>query len=67
MGLKSRDEQDVEEELLPELGWSALFVRSDRSWHSVTAVTDDAPVDRRAVVATFYRPGSPSTMWPNGA
>ena len=67
MGLKSRDEQDVEEELLPELSWSALFVRSDRSWHSVTAVTDDAPVDRRAVVATFYRPGSPSTMWPNRA
>ncbi len=65
--LNSRDEQDVYEELLPELGWSAVFVRSDTSWHSVTAVTDTAPVDRRAVVATFYRPGSPSTMWPNGA
>jgi len=65
--LNSRDELDVHEELLPELGWSALFVRSDDSWHSVTAVTDAAPLDRRAVVATFYRPGSPSTMWPNGA
>lgn len=65
--LNSRDEQDVAEELLPELGWSAVFVRSDDSWHSVTAVTADAPVDRRAVVATFFRPGSPSTMWPNGA
>jgi SM-20-related protein len=64
--LRSRDEQDVDQELLPELGWSAVFVRSDHSWHSVTAVTDDAPVDRRAVVATFHRPGSPSTMWPDG-
>ena len=65
--LRSRDEQDVDQELLPELGWSAVFVRSDHSWHSVTAVTDDAPMDRRAVVATFHRPGSPSTMWPHGA
>lgn len=64
--LHSNDETDVAEELLPELGWSAVFVRSDTSWHSVTAVTNDAPVDRRAVVATFHRPGSPSTMWPNG-
>lgn len=65
--LNSSDEQDVAEELLPELGWSAVFVRSDRSWHSVTEVTDGAPLDRRAVVVTFHRPGSPSTMWPNGA
>ena len=64
--LNTADEQDVHTELLPELGWSAVFVRSDNSWHSVTAVTDEAPVDRRAVVATFHRPGSPSTMWPNG-
>ena len=64
--LNTADEQDVHTELLPELGWSAVFVRSDSSWHSVTAVTDEAPVDRRAVVATFHRPGSPSTMWPNG-
>ncbi len=65
--LNSGDEQDVAHELLPELGWSAVFVRSDRSWHSITAVTEAAPVDRRAVVATFHRPGSPSTMWPGVA
>jgi hypothetical protein len=64
--LRSNDEADVAHELLPELGWSAVFVRSERSWHSVTAIVDDAPLDRRAVVATFYRPGSTSTMFPPG-
>lgn len=64
--LRSSDEADVARELLPELGFSAVFVRSERSWHSVTAIADDAPLDRRAVVATFYRPGSTSTMFPPG-
>lgn len=64
--LRSSDEADVAHELLPELGWSAVFVRSEHSWHSVTAIVDDAPLDRRAVVATFYRPGSTSTMFPPG-
>lgn len=64
--LRSNDEADVAHELLPELGWSAVFVRSARSWHSVTRIADDAPSDRRAVVTTFYRPGSISTMFPPG-
>jgi hypothetical protein len=64
--LNSRNEDDIAVELLPELGWSAVFVRSESSWHSVTAVTEDAPTDRRAVVVTFYLPGSVSTMWPEG-
>lgn len=64
--LNSHDPDDLHCELLPSLGWSAVFVRSEYSWHSVTAVADDAPLGRRAVVATFYRPGSTSTMWPHG-
>jgi hypothetical protein len=61
--LRSRDEDDIARELLPSLGWSAVFVRSASSWHSVTPVTGDAPADRRALVATFHRPGSVSSMW----
>lgn len=61
--LRSRDPEDVHRELLPSLGWSALFVRSASSWHSVTPVTDAAPMDRRALVVTFHRPGSVSSMW----
>ncbi|MGQ0832703.1 MAG: polysaccharide pyruvyl transferase family protein [Microthrixaceae bacterium] len=61
--LRSNDIDDVFEELLPELGWSAVFVRSARSWHAVTPVASDAPGDRRALVVTFHRPGSISSMW----
>ncbi|HEX4867836.1 MAG TPA: polysaccharide pyruvyl transferase family protein, partial [Acidimicrobiales bacterium] len=61
--LRSRDPEDLHRELLPTLGWSALLVRSPESWHSVTPVTAAAPMDRRALVATFHRPGSVSTMW----
>jgi hypothetical protein len=48
----------------PRLGSSALIERSDRSWHSVRPVVGNAR--RRSVTVTFYRPGSPSTMWPVG-
>lgn len=61
--LRSSDPEDVARELLPSLGWSALFVRSASSWHSVTPVSDAAPADRRALVVTFHRPGSLSSMW----
>lgn len=62
--LRSKDPDDVAEELLPLLGWSAVFVRSDDSWHAVPEVIAGAPTDRRAVVATFHLPGSRSSMWP---
>lgn len=61
--LGSKDADDVVQELLPQLGWSAVFVRSANSWHSVTPVSDDAPSERRALVITFHRPGSTSSMW----
>ena len=61
--LRSSDPSDVAEELLPLLGWSAVFVRSHDSWHSVPPVAPGAPGDRRAVVATFHLPGSRSSMW----
>jgi polysaccharide pyruvyl transferase WcaK-like protein len=62
--LRSKDPADVAHELLPLLGWSAVFVRSDDSWHAVPEVVAGAPADRRAVVATFHLPGSRSSMWP---
>lgn len=65
--LRSKDPDDVAHELLPSLGWSALFVRSPSSWHSVTPVSDTAPVERRALVATFHRPGLASSMWGEAA
>jgi polysaccharide pyruvyl transferase WcaK-like protein len=65
--LRSNDPADAAHELLPSLGWSALFVRSIDSWHSVTPVSDTAPVERRALVATFHRPGLASSMWGEAA
>lgn len=60
--LGSSDAGDVHSLVTPQLGHSALIVRSERSWHTVRAVTGAAR--RRSVTVTFYRPGSPSTMWP---
>jgi Rps23 Pro-64 3,4-dihydroxylase Tpa1-like proline 4-hydroxylase len=60
--LGSEDPSDVHALVAPRLGASALVVRSERSWHAVRPVTGE--VRRRSVTVTFYRPGSPSTMWP---
>lgn len=65
--LRSKDPEDIAQELLPSLGWSALFVRSPHSWHSVTPVSESAPEERRALVATFHRPGLASSMWGEAA
>ena len=61
--LRSADPDDIARELTPDLGWSAVFVRSDRSWHCVTPVADGTRARSPSVVATFHLPGSVSSMW----
>jgi Rps23 Pro-64 3,4-dihydroxylase Tpa1-like proline 4-hydroxylase len=64
--LGSRDPDSVFEQIPPVVGNSAVLVRSDTSWHAVSRVVDDSPVSRRSITVTFYRPGSTSSMWPEG-
>ena len=64
--MRSADPTDVETEVLPIVGNSAVVVRSDKSWHAVSRVVDGCLQSRRSLTATFYRPGSISTMWPPG-
>jgi Rps23 Pro-64 3,4-dihydroxylase Tpa1-like proline 4-hydroxylase len=64
--LRSSDANDVVETVSPVVGNSAILVRSDNSWHAVTPVVRNCRSSRRSLTATFYRPGSISTMWPPG-
>ncbi|BBP76367.1 hypothetical protein PHLH7_24710 [Pseudomonas sp. Ost2] len=64
--LNSRDPDSVAREISPLVGNSAVLVRSDTSWHAVSRVIDHCSVSRRSVTVTFYRPGSTSSMWPEG-
>lgn len=64
--LRSSDAADVVATVSPIVGNSAILVRSDNSWHAVTPVVRSCLVSRRSLTATFYRPGSISTMWPPG-
>jgi len=48
----------------PLIGNSVVLVRSNNSWHAVSRVRDNCRISRRSMTVTFYRPGSPSTMWP---
>ena len=64
--LRSGNMNDTEKVILPLIGNSAVLVRSDKSWHAVSRVHDECRVSRRSLAITFYRPGSPSTMWPTG-
>jgi SM-20-related protein len=64
--LRSADPADVAAEILPVIGNSAVLVRSERSWHAVPQVVNNCNSSRRSLTATFYRPGSISTMWPPG-
>ena len=64
--LGSRDERDIVRTVSPIVGNSAVIVRSDDSWHAVSPVAKSCQRSRRSVTATFYRPGSVSTMWPPG-
>jgi Rps23 Pro-64 3,4-dihydroxylase Tpa1-like proline 4-hydroxylase len=64
--LSAKDERAVVHEVLPLIGNSAFLVRSENSWHAVSRVTKGRNRSRRSVTATFYRPGSVSSMWPPG-
>ena len=64
--LRSGDMNDAVRVIPPLIGNSVVLVRSDNSWHAVSRVRDECRVSRRSVAVTFYRPGSPSTMWPAG-
>jgi len=64
--LGSGDMDHVVKTIPPVIGNSAVLVRSNNSWHAVTRVVETCRVSRRSVAITFYRPGSPSTMWPAG-
>ncbi len=64
--LRSSDPADVATEIPPVVGTSAVLVRSDASWHAVSPVVPECLQSRRSLTATFYRPGSVSTLWPPG-
>ena len=64
--LRSRQMTDIDCEILPNVGNSALIVRSEKSWHGVARVAPECVRSRRSVTVTFYRPGAISTMWPPG-
>lgn len=64
--LGAKDERAVVHEVLPLIGNSAVLVRSENSWHAVSRVAEGSNRSRRSVTATFYRPGSVSSMWPPG-
>ena len=64
--LHGNDPSAVAAEIEPLVGNSAILVRSDNSWHAVTPVVSSCRSSRRSLTATFYRPGSLSSMWPAG-
>jgi SM-20-related protein len=64
--LRSKDPKSVAAIVAPVVGNSAVLVRSDHSWHAVSPVVRDCKLSRRSLTATFYRPGSTSSMWPSG-
>jgi SM-20-related protein len=64
--LRSADMAQAMKVVPPLVGNSVVLVRSDNSWHAVSRVRDKCRTSRRSLTLTFYRPGSPSTMWPAG-
>jgi Rps23 Pro-64 3,4-dihydroxylase Tpa1-like proline 4-hydroxylase len=64
--LRSSDPSHVVKAVSPIAGNSAVLVRSDNSWHAVSPVVKSCRLSRRSLTATFYHPGSASTMWPPG-
>jgi SM-20-related protein len=64
--LRSSSADDVAAIISPIVGNSAVLVRSDNSWHAVSPVLKNCRLSRRSLTATFYHPGSVSTMWPPG-
>ena len=64
--LRSSNADDFVTEIPPLVGSSVVLVRSDHSWHGVPAVKRGVAHSRRTLTATFYRPGSTSTLFPEG-
>lgn len=64
--LRSSRADDAAATISPIVGNSAVLVRSNDSWHAVTPVAKHCRDSRRSLTATFYHPGSVSTMWPPG-
>jgi Rps23 Pro-64 3,4-dihydroxylase Tpa1-like proline 4-hydroxylase len=64
--LGSKETGDVVRTVPPIVGTSAVLMRSDNSWHAVSPVVKSCRRSRRSLTATFYHPGSVSTMWPPG-
>jgi len=62
--LRSSDPRDIVTTVSPVVGNSAVLVRSDDSWHAVAPVVKSCQLSRRSLTATFYHPGSVSTLWP---
>ncbi len=64
--LRQTNKPEVVRTIPPLIGNSVVLVRSANSWHAVSAVRDSCRTSRRSLAVTFYRPGSLSTMWPEG-
>ena len=64
--LRSSDPADIVMRVSPVIGNSTVLVRSDNSWHAVSPVVKSCRLSRRSLTATFYQPGSVSTLWPPG-
>jgi lipopolysaccharide transport system ATP-binding protein len=62
--MASRDAATGTATITPQVGTSALLVRSHRSWHRVTPVREGHERPRRSLNVIFHLPGSRSTMWP---
>jgi len=62
--LRDSDVTQIVKAIPPLVGNSVVVVRSDNSWHAVSRVRDECRSSRRSLTVTFYRPGSPSTLWP---
>jgi SM-20-related protein len=62
--LRSDNPAEIVAEIAPPVGGSAVVVRSNNSWHAVSRVVNNAGASRRIVTATFYHPGSISSLWP---
>jgi len=62
--LRAKDPEQMAAEIRPLVGNSALLVRSDHSWHSVSPVAQGCTTSRRSLNVIFHLPGSVSTMWP---
>ncbi|WP_200935077.1 2OG-Fe(II) oxygenase [Brevundimonas sp. Leaf363] len=64
--LRTKNEDDKVDTVLPLVGNSSIIMRSDTSWHSVSKVESGATESRRSMNVIFYNGDQPSSMWPDG-